>query len=200
MKSSGGTYRLIQKKRLGYRKFILCEDRIMVETKINQRVSNYEIKIGRIGFDLYYQKENMLLRYIIAGILAPFLVGALIAWHFHVFELGIFLLHAILWWGVTALICLSTRQDDVAITGGEMTLFFYRNIPDEKTVSVFIGKVIGSSKNYLRTHYAHYREHLSKKHYMTREPRYHQLEGNEPPCRGIQTKRISISKYGKNVI
>jgi hypothetical protein len=158
--------RLDQKRGLGYRKFILYEDRVAVETKTGGKFTKYEVKINRLGFDLYYQRENMLPRYITVGVIAFIPIATLIAFLCGVAGWEAVLFNSVIWWSIAALIYFSKHQDDVSIIGGEVALVLYRNVPDEKAVSGFTDKIISASKQYFKTQYTQYREYLPEEHYL----------------------------------
>ncbi len=50
----------IQKRGLNCRKFILTNDKIIIETTTYRKIDKYEVKLERLGFDIHYQSDNTL--------------------------------------------------------------------------------------------------------------------------------------------
>jgi hypothetical protein len=69
---------------------------VVVETKNSGKVEKYKVKINRFGFDLYYRRENMLLRYIVTGVLVLIPIGPLIGYLLQEIDWWVVLFHVII--------------------------------------------------------------------------------------------------------
>ena len=54
------TIEFVQKKRFGFRKHTLTNDKIIVESKSPKKNTKYEVKLNRLGFNIHYQADSTL--------------------------------------------------------------------------------------------------------------------------------------------
>jgi len=149
----------VQKRGLNFRKFCLYPDKIVVESRNMTKIEKYEIKIESVGFDTFYQAENVLVGKVIfmICILAPFFFTALRLFPEQKISNGNLFIITIFCWGFALLNYLKQHQDDIFLKG-QQNLVFYRDKPNEQEVLEFINLIISTSKNFLKKKYFRFDE------------------------------------------
>ncbi|SFD65658.1 hypothetical protein [Spirosoma endophyticum] len=161
----------IQKRRFSYRKFGLYSDRLLVEQKTISQFTKFEIKLDQIGSNLHYQSDNILAGkvFLYISIAIPLILTiANLIQHNSLLEIKYLIMNYILWLGIALANYLTEHQDDIILTGGSQNLFFYRNIPDEQSVLVFIDDVISASKSHMRNKYTKIDSYVSEGDFINR--------------------------------
>jgi len=137
-----------------FRKFKLTPSKIIIETRSSRKNIKYEVKLDRLGFDIFYQSDNTTPGIIMFGICIAIIIGATIE-HFTSGTLDTpgLIVTWISCCGFCLLNYLKQHQDDIYLTGGEVNLVFYRNKPNEETVLNFIEEVKKQTKLFLKEKY-----------------------------------------------
>lgn len=159
----------IQKRGFNYRKFFLKNDKIIVETKTIRKIDKFEVRLDRIGYDIYYQRDNVGVGKVMFWItsIAPF--GFLIGSFYDKSLLPAqIILMFVICWTLSSLNYFKQHQDDIYLMGGQKNLVFYRETPNEESVLEFINEVINSSKLLLKEKYAIVDLSLSEEEFMGR--------------------------------
>jgi hypothetical protein len=157
----------IQKRGLNCRKFILTNDKIIIETTTYRKIDKYEVKLDRLGFDIHYQSDNTLpgkllflcsLIWFVASILFIIFPGKENTgfWIFSAFFAAFFSIFNIL----------SQHQDDIFLVGGVTNLVIYRDIPNEKLVLEFIDQINLRHKHLLREKYTPIENYTNEDDYI----------------------------------
>jgi len=160
-----------QKRGLQSRNFKLFDDKIIVETKTLRKNHKYELKLDRIGHEILYESDSVLVGkiafFLCLGIPPILLILKItgIAKNIDYSTIGVnFLI-----WYLFALINYSKpHQDDIIIVGSQNNLSFYRHIPDETKVIEFVNLVISYSKRYLKDKLTKFDVSISEETYMSR--------------------------------
>ena len=145
-----------QKRRLSLRRYTLYSDKILVETKTLRKNQKYEIKLDKIGKDIHYQSDSIIIGKIFFYVCLAFPVVLWIIYFIvpEQMDKGVATVNTVIWWFLALLNILKQHEDDIYLSGGQNSLVFYRAIPNEETVLDFIHKVINTSRSYLRDKYA----------------------------------------------
>ena len=142
-----------QKKRGNIRKYTLYSDKILIETENASKKQKYELKLDKLGHNIFYQSESMASS---KGGLYFSLSCPIFAWIIYFLSstpmaVPIFLTFVCLI--LVLIILFRKREDDIYLTGSQNSLVFFRTTPSEESVLDFIHKVINTSKAYLRNKY-----------------------------------------------
>ncbi len=146
---------LEQKQGANLRKYMLKEDKIIVETRSLRKNEKYEIMLDNIGLDKVYKSDSTILGKIFfffclavpIAMTIALLAGSQI-------NTGTLVFNYVLWFGFAIVGYFKKSQDDIYLTGGARALVFFRTIPNEKEVSDFIDDIIAASKKYVKEKYA----------------------------------------------
>nr|WP_297166513.1 hypothetical protein [uncultured Dysgonomonas sp.] len=158
--------KLTQKKGFNFRKFQLYNNKIIIEERSASKITKYDIELDEIGYRIYHEKDNTTIGQIVTWIFVciPFI---LIIIYFLEDDkkggLGIIAFNTVIWWGFALFSFLKQNKDDLILTGGQSSISFYRNKPNEQNVLDFIKILIEVSKKYIRD------KHLIFKEYETEE-------------------------------
>ena len=160
---------LEQKQGASLRKYILKEDRILVETRSLRNNEKYEVMLDSIGLDKLYKAEST----IIGKIFFFFCLAIPIAMTIALLagsqiETGTLIVNYVFWFGLAIAGYFKKSKDDIYLTGGPRVLVFYRIIPNEKEVLDFIDEVIAASKKYLKEKYAKVNVDISQELFFNR--------------------------------
>lgn len=150
-----------QKRGLNRRSFILKEDKIIIENKTSGKINKYEVKLDQLGLDIHYLADNTLPGKIFLAVSLLFVVLGIsglifslgsdpVIWGFNIF-FGIVL---------SSIAYFRQHQDDIFLTGGETTIVFYRNIPNEAAVLEFIEILKNHVKAYYKLKFASIDENI----------------------------------------
>lgn len=146
---------LEQKQGANLRKYILKEDRILVETRSLRNNEKYEVMLDSIGLDKLYKAESTIIGKIFFFVCLAIPIAMTIALLAgSQIETGTLVVNYVLWFGLAIAGYFRKSKDDIYLTGGPRALVFYRIIPNEKEVLDFIDEVIAASKKYLKEKYA----------------------------------------------
>lgn len=153
----------IQKRGFNFRKFYLYSDKIVVETKTMSKIEKYEVKLDSVGFNTYYQADNVAVGKIlfVIFVLAPFFLIALRVFSEQNLSKEGLIIGTIFFWGFALINYLKQHQDDIFLKG-QQDLVFYRNIPSDIEVIEFIDLIILTSKNYLKKKYFRFDENTEE--------------------------------------
>lgn len=163
--------RIYSGRRFSYRKFGLYSDRLLVEQKTISQFTKFEIKLDQIGSNLHYQSDSILAGkvFLYISIAIPLILTIVnLIQHNSLLEIKYLIMNYILWLGIALANYLTEHQDDIILTGGSQNLFFYRNIPDEQSVLVFIDDVISASKSHMRNKYTKIDSYVSEGDFINR--------------------------------
>lgn len=143
-----------QKRGFNVRKFNLYPDKIIIESRTLRKIEKYEIKIDSIGFDTFYQADNVLVgkTVFIICIAAPIIMTILRLFPGQYISTANLIISYVICWAFALLNYLNQHQDDIFLQG-QQNLVFYRNYPKEQEVIEFINLVISTSKSYLKKKY-----------------------------------------------
>jgi len=143
-----------QKRGFNVRKFNLYPDKIIIESRTLRKIEKYEIKIDSIGFDTFYQADNVLVgkTAFIICIAAPIMMTILRLFPGQYISTANLIISYVICWAFALLNYLNQHQDDIFLQG-QQNLVFYRNYPKEQEVIEFINLVISTSKSYLKKKY-----------------------------------------------
>lgn len=143
-----------QKRGFNVRKFNLYPDKIIIESRTLRKIEKYEIKIDSIGFDTFYQADNVLVgkTAFIICIAAPIIMTILRLFPGQYISTANLIISYVICWAFALLNYLNQHQDDIFLQG-QQNLVFYRNYPKEQEVIEFINLVISTSKSYLKKKY-----------------------------------------------
>ncbi len=143
-----------QKRGFNVRKFNLYPDKIIIESRTLRKIEKYEIKIDSIGFDTFYQADNVLVgkTVFIICIAAPIMMTILRLFPGQYISTANLIISYVICWAFALLNYLNQHQDDIFLQG-QQNLVFYRNYPKEQEVIEFINLVISTSKSYLKKKY-----------------------------------------------
>ncbi len=157
----------IQKRGTNYRKFLLYNDRVIVELKTLKKINKYEIRLEDLGFNKLYQADNTKPGKITSGIffLIPFIV-LIVSIVKHDIDIFFLVYISVMFFILAALIYFKQGQDDIYLTGGKQNLVFYRMIPNEPVVLKFIDEVILTTKEYLKDKYARFDDYTLEQSYI----------------------------------
>jgi hypothetical protein len=142
-----------QKRRLQSRNFKLYDDRIVVETITLHKNRKYELKLDRLGHEILYESDSVLLGKIFLYVclaIPPVLLLLKLTGLSSDIEYSVIGVNFILWYFLALINVLKPHQDDIIIVGGQSNLSFYRHIPNESAVLEFVNLVISASKKYLK--------------------------------------------------
>lgn len=145
----------VQKRGFNKRSFVLKQDKIIIENTTLGKINKYEVKLDQLGLDIHYLADNTLpgkiflcvsLLFVILGISGLiFSLGSdPIIWCFNIFFGTVLSLIAYF----------RQHQDDIFLTGGDTTIVFYRNIPNEVAVLEFIEALRKQIKIYYKFKFA----------------------------------------------
>jgi len=142
-----------QKKRGNLRKYILYSDKILVETDNTSKNQKYEVKLDKLGRNIFYQSDSMASAKggLYFSIACPIFIW--IIYFSATLPIGVPIIVTFACLITVLAILLRKREDDIYLTGGQSNLVFFRAIPSEESVLDFIHKVINASKAYLRNKY-----------------------------------------------
>jgi hypothetical protein len=144
----------IQKRGLNCRKFILTNDKIIIETTTYRKIDKYEVKLDRLGFDIHYQSDNTLPGKILFVFTLIWFVGSILSIIFAGKDnTGFWIFSAIGSAFFSVFNFLRQHQDDIFLVGGGTNIVFYRDIPNERLVLEFIDQVNLRQKHLLREKY-----------------------------------------------
>ncbi len=153
----------IQKRGFNIRKFYLYPDKVIIESKTLRKIEKYEIKIDTIGFDTFYEADNILVGKIvfIICIVAPIFMTILRLFPGQSISNVNLVISYIFCWGFALINCLKQHQDDIFLKG-QQNLVFYRNYPSEQEVIEFINLIVSTSKNYLKKKYFRFDDYTAE--------------------------------------
>ena len=162
--------KFIQKRGIGYRKFFLYEDKIVIESRDLRKINRYEIPIEQLGFDLQYQADNVIASKIVLAILILISVASFVSYFFidAPKDKNISILNSVLFFLISLFAYLKPHSDDVYLVGGQKSLMFYRNRPNEESVLEFINKIIDTGKSHIRANYLKFDEYTERDEYFAR--------------------------------
>lgn len=160
---------LNQKRGLNYRKHTLFTDKVVVETRSTTKVEKYEIRIEKLGFQIQYQADNTIYRKALLAICVVIPIALTIS-HFilHNVDARSLIVNYICSFGIALFSVLKQHQDDIYLTGGEKTLAFYRNIPQEEKVLEFIALVNKTTKDHIKNKYLTFDPSTPDEEYLAR--------------------------------
>ena len=148
---------LIQHKGINYRKHILYDDKIVVEYRTIAKTHRYEVRLDDIGYHKEYISVNPVGHKIFLGIciLLPvtYVITGIQDKTLHWLPTTLFILMC---GALASFFNFKKQVDDLFLTGGKQHLEFYRNLPDEKTVEIFVDEVIRRSRHYIKSKYARF--------------------------------------------
>jgi hypothetical protein len=157
---------LIQKRGASFRKFYLYPDKIKIETRTIRKVEKVEVKLEKVGFDIIYQADNVIVGKIwfFICLAAPIILDILQFFPGQELPLiNLIILHVVFW--LFALFnFLKQHQDDI-ILDGQNDLVFYRNIPNEQKVLEFIEQVKLTTKELLKRKYLNTDNYIDEKEF-----------------------------------
>lgn len=153
----------IQKRGFNFRKFYLYSDKIVVESKTMSKIEKYEVKMDRVGFNTFYQADNVAVgkMLFVVFVIAPFFLLALRVYSEQKLSIEGLIIGTIFFWGFALLNYLKQHQDDIFLKG-QQDLVFYRNIPSEIEVIEFIDLIVLTSKRYLKKKYFRFDENTDE--------------------------------------
>jgi hypothetical protein len=174
----------IQKRGLNYRKFSLYQNKIIVETKTIKKIEKYEVQIENLGFDTVYQAENTLVGkiWLYICLTLPIIFYILQLFPSQRIPITNLIIIHVGCWLFAFFNYIKQHQDDI-ILKGRKDLEFYRDIPDEKSVLIFIELVKTTTKNYLK------RRHFNTDNYIDDNEFNHTMKWL------LNQDIISISEY-----
>jgi hypothetical protein len=157
----------IQKRGLNCRKFILTNDKIIIETKTYRKIDKYEVKLDRLGFDIHYQSDNTLPGKILFAFTLIWFVVSILSIIFAGKEnTGFWIFSAIGSAFFSAFNFFRQHQDDIFLVGGGTNIVFYRDIPDERLVLEFIDQLNLRQKHLLREKYTPVENYTNEDDYI----------------------------------
>jgi hypothetical protein len=157
----------IQKRGLNCRKFILTNDKIIIETTTYRKIDKYEVKLERLGFDIHYQSDNTLPGKILFMFTLIWFVGSILSIIFAGKEnTGFWIFSAIGSAFFSVFNFFRQHQDDIFLVGGATNLVLYRDIPNEKLVLEFIDQINLRHKQLLREKYMPFENYTNEEDYI----------------------------------
>lgn len=159
----------IQKRGINSRKFILTNDKIIVETKNIKKNNKYELKLDQLGFNIHYQSDNTLVGKIFLGICIAIIVAVSVEYFVgHSVDIVALVINYIVWSLLGCLAYFKQHQDDVFLVGGASNLVLYRNFPNEAAVLEFIEKIRTQTKIYLKEKYTFFDDTTNEQDFYAR--------------------------------
>lgn len=157
----------IQKRGLNCRKFILTNDKIIIETTTYRKIDKYEVKLDRLGFDIHYQSDNTLPGKILFVFTLIWFVGSILSIIFAGKEnTGFWIFSAIGSAFFSAFNFFRQHQDDIFLVGGGTNIVFYRDIPNERLVLEFIDHVNLKHRHLLKEKYTPVENYTNEDDYI----------------------------------
>jgi hypothetical protein len=143
-----------QKRGLNSKRFTLSSDKILVERRSMQSIDKYEVKLDRIGYDIQYSADNKFGRsaFLIICFGVPVLL-TICELLFHNIGLKNILIGFFCFYCIGILILFKQPNDNIFLTGGDINLVFFRNVPSEEKVLSFIKIIIATAKLNLKEKY-----------------------------------------------
>jgi hypothetical protein len=137
-------------------KFILYQDKIVVETQNITEKNKYEIALDKLGHQIQYRADSTIVLNIACAVcmLIPVVLWVLYFFDIANMDKGTGIVNTIIWWLLCIIFRLRTPKDDIFVVGGQYSLSLFRNNPNEDTVLTFVEKIITYSKKYLKQKYA----------------------------------------------
>jgi len=149
----------------------LYYDKIEIETKTFAKNHKYELKLDRVGHDVLYESDSVLLGKIIfyfclvVGLLPLILKLTKIDINIDYSTIRV---NFIVWYLLALIMFLKPHQDDIKLVGGQNIINFYRNIPSESKVLEYLNLVISNSKIYLKDKYSNVDTSFSEETFINR--------------------------------
>jgi hypothetical protein len=162
--------KFIQKRGIGYSKFYLYEDKVVVETRDLRKINKYEVPIEQLGMELQYQADNVIAGKIAVVVCTIVSIASLISCFFQTSpkEKNIAIFNSICFFLIAIFMYLKPHADDVYLVGGNKNLMFYRNRPNEDEVLKFLNEVIETTKSFVRKNYLKFDDNTNQDEYFAR--------------------------------
>lgn len=140
---------------MNYRKYLLYDDKLVVEMKSTRQIDRFEIRLDKIGFEKQYQAENTFVgRTILWVLLFVFLGICGLAYVQNENKYPLIIIYSSLVFIIIALQIFKQPKDDIYLVGGQRNLVFYRKFPSEEETLKFVDQVIAASKKYIKEKYS----------------------------------------------
>ncbi|MDL2142471.1 hypothetical protein QQY79_08055 [Flavobacterium tructae] len=160
---------LLQKRGINSRKFILKDNKIIVDVKSLRKNDKYEVKLDQLGFDIHYRSDNTIPGKLFFFVCITLIIALTILYIFtNQVNQGTLIFNYIIWGTIALITYFKQHQDDIYLTGGQTTLVFYRDIPHEKNVLEFIEKIKTNTRIYLKEKYTNFDNIFSEHDFYNR--------------------------------
>lgn len=145
---------LDQKRRPWSRRtFTLLSDRIVIERRTLREHVKYDVRLDKLGFDMVYYSDDTR----VGRLILYFCMVAPVVLTVASFIVPIAAKNLLMFWVFCLMLALinlaKEHSDDIRLTGGEVEVAFYRDMPAETEVREYIEEVIRMAKAYYRDKY-----------------------------------------------